>query len=252
MTEEEAEGPSIDQEWLELHQWTISFRNQAALSISNFLKLCSLEVDSKYFRQHVGAYGRNLRPANKKVGSKGRELRDKIKDLKLQTETQPQRVTPIQMHTEESLPNLLFDWKAQNIDAMRQNGVSDISCDIVEDLVTLIYHLYDNCSLMPETVTDWLLEDLSIKSFLQIYRLSVRIVKCQRLISTGVSKVKNNFATFTNVLSGCVGFARYQCNWAGEDSNVKIVNKKKHVSIVFVGAISMFFISLVTSGIQIL
>lgn len=149
----------IDDEWNELHDKIIEYREAHGLTISGFLRRCGLPPNQAYFKQLSSRGGEKITPSMR-MRSVGREYREKAAALVYAT-ISDQRTEVPDVQDSEDLDTVLCDWNVDNYEKLRELGVMLVSLGRSAD-VEFITHQLQNSAADNRVIADMLASDAGV------------------------------------------------------------------------------------------
>lgn len=150
----------IDQEWIDIHSWITSIRQETKLSISSFINSCGLDVSTTniseycYYRGLVSELGRNSCPS-KKDGTSGNIFRNKMIHIKTLGNFET-----IISDRDKDFAFAIRDWRTDHLFFLRKNSIVDIS----GHMNILEIRKHGVCIISHDTLLDIIWEDYTISS----------------------------------------------------------------------------------------
>lgn len=151
----------IDDEWKELHAKIIEYREANSLTISAFLRRCSLSPHESYYKQLSSRGGEMLMPS-KRVRSVGREYREKAAALVYASD---QTIEDLNVQESEDLETVLIDWNVDKYEGLRAIGVMEVVLDRTKEGQFITRRLY-NSTTDNSVIADMLASDAAIMTAL--------------------------------------------------------------------------------------
>lgn len=148
----------IDDDWKELHEKVIEYREANGLTISAFLRRCSLPPNNAYYKQLTSRGGEKITPS-KRMRSVGREYREKATALVYAAGDQT--IGDLDVQESEDLDTMLSDWNVDNYEELRAIGVTAVSLDRTGE-VQFITHQLQNSTADNSVIADMLASDAGI------------------------------------------------------------------------------------------